>query len=367
MTIPYRADVIGSLLRPRYLSEARAALADGRMSNEEFKRIEDRAVDQVIAMQEGAGLDVVNDGELRRFSFLDHLLGDMEGVSDMPGAAVHFHAPDPAQDWDWRPPFTVTGRIRPKGPMMTIEEFSYARGRARVPVKITMPSPLVMYGAWSPEHSRPAYADPFELFADAADIIRAEARELARLGCTYIQIDSPDLGTLVDPENRSLREGLGMDTERTLTEGVDIINSVADVPGVTFGLHICKGNYQSKWIASGGYEFTAGKMFPRSANFDVFLLEYDDERSGSFAPLASVPDDKLVVLGLVSSKLAGIEAAGDLIARIDEAARYTGRERLALSTQCGFSPVSIGANLISEDIQQRKLELVAEVARQVWS
>src|SRR5437660_636634 len=239
MTVPYHADVIGSLLRPRYLSEARAALAAGRISNEDFKRIEGRAVDQAIAMQEACGLDVVNDGELRRFSFLDHLLGDMEGVSEMPGAPVRFHAPDPAQDWDWRPPFTVTGRIRPKGPMMTIEEFSYARGRARVPVKITMPSPLVMYSAWSPEHSPPACADPFE-------------------------------------------------------------------------------------------------------------------------PLASVPDDKLVVLGLVSSKLAGIEPAADLIARIDEAARYTGRERLALSTQCGFSPVSIGANLISEDIQQRKLELVAE-------
>jgi 5-methyltetrahydropteroyltriglutamate--homocysteine methyltransferase len=343
MTMPYRADVIGSLLRPRYLSEARAALADGRMSSEEFKRIEDRAVDQVIAMQEGCGLDVVNDGELRRFSFLDHLLGDMDGVSGMPGAPVRFHAPDPAEDWDWHPPFTVTGRIRPKGPMMTIEEFSYARGRARVPVKVTMPSPLVMYGAWSPEHSRPA-----------------------RLGCTYIQIDSPDLGTLVDPENRSLREGLGMDTERTLTEGVDIINSVADVPGVTFGLHICKGNYESKWIATGGYEFTADKVFSRSGNFDVFLLEYDDERSGSFEPLASVPDDKVVVLGLVSSKLPGIEPVDELVARIDEAARYVGKERLALSTQCGFSPVSIGGNLISEETQQRKLELVAEVAHRVW-
>ncbi len=267
----YHADVIGSLLRPHYLVQARAALAAGRMNMEEFKRIEDRAVDQALAMQESCGLDVVNDGELRRFSFLDHLLGDMEGVADMPGAPVRFHAPDPAQDWDWHPPFTVTGRIRPKGPMMTIEEFSYARGQARVPVKITMPSPLVMYSAWSPEHSRPAYSDPFELFADAAAIIRAEARELARLGCTYIQIDSPDLGTLVDPENRALREGLGMDTERTLTEGVDIINSVADVPGVTFGLHICKGNYESKWIATGGYEFTADKVFARSANFDVFL------------------------------------------------------------------------------------------------
>ena len=301
--MPYHADVIGSLLRPHYLVQARAALAAGQMDMEEFKRIEDRAVDQAIAMQEGCGLDVVNDGELRRFSFLDHLLGDMEGVADTPGAPVHFHAPDPAQDWDWHPPFTVTGRIRPRGPMMTIEEFSYARGRARVPVKITMPSPLVMYGAWSPELSHPAYSDPFELFTDAADIIRAEARELARLGCTYIQIDSPDLGTLVDPENRALREGLGMDTERTLTEGVDIINSVADVPGVTFGLHICKGNYESKWIATGGYEFTADKVFARSGNFDVFLLEYDDNRSGSFEPLANVPDDKVVVLGLVSSKV----------------------------------------------------------------
>ncbi|HEY6316131.1 MAG TPA: cobalamin-independent methionine synthase II family protein [Streptosporangiaceae bacterium] len=364
--MPYHADVIGSLLRPRYLWEARGALAAGQISNEEFKRIEDRAVDQAIAMQEGVGLDVVNDGELRRFSFLDHLLGDMEGVADMPGAAVHFHAPDPAQDWDWHPPFTVTGRIRPKGPMMSIEEFSYARGRARVPVKITMPSPLVIYSAWSPEHSRPAYSDPFELFVDAAEIIRAEARELARLGCTYIQIDSPDLGTMVDPENRELRESLGMDTERTLTEGVDIINSVADVPGVTFGLHICKGNYQSKWIATGGYEYTADKVFGRADNFDVFLLEYDDDRSGSFEPLANVPDDKVVVLGLVSSKLPGIEPASELIARIDEAARYVDRERLALSTQCGFSPVSIGGNLISEDTQQRKLELVAEVAHQVW-
>jgi 5-methyltetrahydropteroyltriglutamate--homocysteine methyltransferase len=366
MTMAYHADVIGSLLRPHYLVQARAALAAGQMNMEEFKRVEDRAVDQAFAMQEGCGLDVVNDGELRRFSFLDHLLGEMEGVAAIPGAAVRFHAPDPAQDWDWHPPFTVTGRIRPKGPMMSVEEFSYARGQARVPVKITMPSPLVMYGAWSPEHSRPAYSDPFELFADAAEIIRAEARELARLGCTYIQIDSPDLGTLVDPENRALREGLGMSTERTLTEGVDIINSVADVPGVTFGLHIRTGNYESKWIASGGYEYTADKVFSRSANFDVFLLEYDDERSGSFEPLAKVPDDKVVVLGLVSSKVPELEPADKLIARIDEAARYVGRERLALSTQCGFSPVSIGANLISEDTQQRKLELVAEVAHQVW-
>jgi 5-methyltetrahydropteroyltriglutamate--homocysteine methyltransferase len=360
----FHADVIGSLLRPSYLADARAALADGGMSAEDFKRIEDRAVDQAIAMQEGCGLDVVNDGELRRFSFLDHLLGDLDGVAEAPGAPITFYGAD-GSSWDWHSPVSVTGKLRAHR-MMTIEEFSYARARAHVPVKITMPSPLVMYSAWSPERSRSAYSDPYEMFADAAAIIREEARELARLGCTYIQIDSPDLGTLVDPENRSLRESLGMPTERTLTEGVDIINSVADVPGVTFGLHICKGNYQSRWIATGGYEFTAEAVFGRSTNYDVFLLEYDDERSGSFEPLAKVPDDKVVVLGLVSSKLSELEPPESLIARINEAAKYVGLDRLALSTQCGFSPVSIGANLISEDTQERKLELVAEVAHQVW-
>jgi 5-methyltetrahydropteroyltriglutamate--homocysteine methyltransferase len=362
----FHADVIGSLLRPRYVSEARAALAAGQISAADFKQIEDRAVDQAIAMQEGCGLDVITDGELRRFSFLDHLLGNMEGVAEAPGAPVTFHAAD-GSTWDWHSPVSVTGKIRAGRTMMSVEEFSYARARARVPVKITMPSPVVMYSAWSPERAGAAYSDAYELFADAAEIIREEARELARLGCTYIQIDSPDLGTLVDPENRALRESLGMPTERTLTEGVDIINSVADVPGVTFGLHICKGNYQSKWIGTGGYEFTAEAVFGRSSNFDVFLLEYDDERSGSFEPLAKVPDDKMVVLGLVSSKVAELEPADVLISRINEASKYVGLDRLALSTQCGFSPVSIGGNLISEDTQERKLELVAEVARQVWS
>jgi 5-methyltetrahydropteroyltriglutamate--homocysteine methyltransferase len=365
MPVNTRADVIGSLLRPRYLWEARAALDAGQVSAAEFKRIEDRAVDAAIALQEGCGLDVVTDGELRRFSFLDQLLGEIEGGTDIQGAAVRFHAQDPSQDWDWHPPVTITGKIRARR-QITLEEFTYARARARRPVKVTLPSPLLLYGAWSPELSTAAYADPWEMFADAAAIMREEAKTLARLGCTYIQIDAPDLGTLVDPENRELRESLGMPTERTLTEGVDIINSVGDVPGVTFGLHLCKGNYQSKWIAAGGYDSTADKIFSRMSNFGVFLLEYDDERSGSFEPLANVPDDKLVILGLVSSKWAEVEPADVLIARINEAARYVGLERLGLSTQCGFSPVSIGANLITQDTQQRKLELVGEVARQVW-
>jgi 5-methyltetrahydropteroyltriglutamate--homocysteine methyltransferase len=360
----YHADVIGSLLRPRHLFEARAALDAGQLEPHEFKQIEDRAVDEGIALQEGCGLDVVTDGELRRFSFLDQLLSEVEGVSERPGAGVNFHGRG-GEIWDWHAPITVTGKFRGTR-MLTLEEFAYARGRARKTVKVTLPSPLVLYSAWSPELSTAAYSDAYEMFADAATVIRNEVHALARLGCTYIQIDSPDLGTLVDPENRTLREELGMPTERTLTEGVDIIDSIADVPGVTFGLHLCKGNYQSKWIATGGYDSTAEAIFGRMHNIDVFLMEYDDERSGTFEPLAKVPDDKVVVLGLISSKTTEIEPAEAIVARVNEAAKYVDLERLAVSTQCGFASVSIGANLIGTDTQLAKLELVGEVAARIW-
>jgi 5-methyltetrahydropteroyltriglutamate--homocysteine methyltransferase len=355
--------VIGSLLRPRYLSQAQAQLAAGQLTPHEFKTIEDRAVDQAIAMQEGCGLDVVTDGELRRFSFLDHLLGDVDGFIPQPGATIVFHGHE--GQWEWAPPVTVASKLSSRR-QITVEEFAYARGRARVPVKVTLISPLILYTAWNPAVSAAAYKDAYELFADAAAIIKDEVAELARLGCSYVQIDSPDLGTLVDPENRTLREGLGMPTERTLTEGIEILNSIADVPGVTFGLHLCKGNNQSMWIATGGYDFIAEAVFGGLSNFDRFLLEYDDERSGGFEPLAKVPDDKAVVLGLITNKTGALEAAPDVVARINEAAKYVGLERLGVSTQCGFAPVSVGPNHLSEEDQERKLELVGEVAHQVW-
>jgi 5-methyltetrahydropteroyltriglutamate--homocysteine methyltransferase len=363
MTGTHHADVIGSLLRPHYLSQAQAELAAGGLRPHEFKTIEDRAVDQAIAMQEGCGLDVVTDGELRRFSFLDHLLGDVDGFIPQPGATIVFHGHE--GQWEWAPPVTVASKLRSRR-QITVEEFAYARGRARVPVKITLISPLILYTAWNPAVSTAAYKDAYELFADAAAIIKDEVTELARLGCSYVQIDSPDLGTLVDPENRTLREGLGMPTERTLTEGIEILNSIADVPGVTFGLHLCKGNNQSMWIATGGYDFIAEAVFGGLSNFDRFLLEYDDERSGGFEPLAKVPDDKAVVLGLITNKTGELESAPDVVARINEAAKYVGLERLGVSTQCGFAPVSVGPNHLSEEDQERKLELVGEVAHQVW-
>jgi 5-methyltetrahydropteroyltriglutamate--homocysteine methyltransferase len=363
MSQVHHSDVIGSLLRPKYLTRARDDYAAGRLTSPEFKRIEDRAVDGAIAMQESIGLDVVTDGEFRRFSFLDQVVSEVEGVEPIEGAPVHFKSA--TEDWIWHNPFTVTGKIRQRR-KITLEEFAYNRARASNRIKITFPSPLLFYSAWSPERSTAAYRDAFELFADAAAIIRDECAALAALGCTYIQIDSPDIGTIVDPENRDLRESLGMPTERTLTEGLDIFNSVGDVPGVTFGVHVCKGNNMSQWIGAGGYETTAEAMFTRLTNFDVFLLEYDDERSGSFEPLAGAPDDKQIILGLVSSKTTTLESVGEITARINDAAKYTGLERLGVSTQCGFSSTLPGANLTTEDVQEQKLELVAEVAHTIW-
>jgi|SRR5579875_3742687 len=368
MTADCHADVIGSLLRPDYLVRARAAHEAGELSAARYKEIEDRAVDQVLAMQEGAGLDVVTDGELRRHTFIDQLLEAVEGLTPDPGAEsdhipVPFHDEGGSERSVFRIPVSVTDRLRRRR-MMTVEEYAYARARARRPVKVTLPSPLMLFLAWSPSRSRDAYRDPFDLFADGLRLMREEAEELARLGCTYIQIDAPDFGQLVDEAQRRAWEAAGISVPRVMSEGAEMLNEVAAVPGVTFGLHLCKGNYESHWISAGGYEALA-ELFPRLSNYDRLLLEYEDERSGSFEPLARVPDEKVVVLGLISSKLAELEAPERLLARIADASRFHPREQLAISTQCGFASAGPG-NKISEDAQERKLQLVAEVARRAW-
>jgi 5-methyltetrahydropteroyltriglutamate--homocysteine methyltransferase len=249
--------------------------------------------------------------------------------------------------------------------MMTVEEYSYTRARARRPVKVTLPSPLMLFLVWSPGRSRDAYRDPFELFADGLRLMREEAEELARLGCRYIQVDAPDFGQLVDQTQRDAWERAGISVDRVFSEGADMLNEVAGIPGVTFGLHLCRGNYDSDWISSGTYETISKQLFRRAAKYDVFLLEYDDERSGSFSALSDVPDDKVVVLGMVSSKFGTMEPADQLAARIREASGFFPREQLALSTQCGFASAGPG-NAISEDDQENKLRLVAEVADRVW-
>ncbi|MBO0686881.1 MAG: cobalamin-independent methionine synthase II family protein [Candidatus Dormibacteraeota bacterium] len=364
MEVAYRSDVLGSLIRPPALVRARAALHAGELSLAEFKVFEDRAVDQAIALQEGAGLDVVTDGEMRRLAFTDHLRASVEGVAPGSGDVTPtFHG---ATDEAVMPGMgVVVDRLRRRR-MLTPEEFTYARARARRPVKVTLPSPLLVYPMWSSDRSREAYRDIFELFRDGAGLIREEAQELAALGCTYIQVDAPDLGTLVDPAHRQRVATIGMTAERMLSEGIEIVNSIADVPGVTFGLHLCRGNQGARWIGRGDYDQIAEAVFQKASNYDVLLLEYDDERSGSFEALRRVPDDKVVVLGLVSTKRADLESRELMEARVAEAARHFPRDQLAISTQCGFSPGVTGKSPASEETQQAKLGLVAEVARRVW-
>jgi 5-methyltetrahydropteroyltriglutamate--homocysteine methyltransferase len=369
MQIEYRAEVIGSMLRPDFLKDARKRWEAGSLGTSAFKRVEDRAVDEMIALQERCGVDVVTDGEMRRTHFIAPLTDVISGVKPIPAFTRVWRRPheknQPAEQANIQVQYAVVDRIQ-RLRSLTNEEFAYARARATKPLKVTLPSPLMMTLRWSPEHSRTAYPDPFALFRDAGDIIRQEARELAALGCEYIQIDAPELGMLCDPERR--REDFaerGMDPERLLTEGIDIINSVADVSGVSFALHLCRGNNKGYYVGEGGYESIAKQVFQRARNFSRFLLEYDDWRSGSFEPLRDVPPDKSVVLGLISTKRVDLESTAGVLARIDEASKYFPREQMALSTQCGFGTVWEG-NPISQATQEAKLRLVADVARRAW-
>ena len=369
MPINYRAEVIGSMLRPQYLKDARKRWEAGTLPTLEFKRVEDRAVDEMIALQQRCGVDVVSDGEMRRTHFIAPLTDVISGVKAIPAFSRVWRRPhekdQPAEETDIQVQYAVVDKIR-RLRSLTNEEFAYARGRAKKPLKVTLPSPLMMTLRWSPEYSRHAYPDPFALFSDAADIVRQEARELAALGCEYIQIDAPELGMLCDPDRR--REDFadrGMDPARLLSEGIDIINSVADVAGVTFALHLCRGNNKGYYVGEGGYDAIAKQVFQRARNFSRFLLEYDDWRSGSFEPLRDIPTDKSVVLGLISTKRVELESRDSVLQRIDEAAKFFPRDQMALSTQCGFGTVWEG-NPIPESTQEAKLRLVADLAHQVW-
>jgi 5-methyltetrahydropteroyltriglutamate--homocysteine methyltransferase len=249
---------------------------------------------------------------------------------------------------------------------MAVEEFTYLRGRTTVPAKVTLLSAQQAAAYYDPQKSTGAYATLDAYLADLVDFTRREIAELKRLGCEYVQIDAPQYAALLD---ETIREGYrqrGSDPDKLLAASVEMDNAIIDGhSGVTFGIHICRGNYQSMFYASGGYDRIAGQVFGKS-KFDRFLLEYDDERSGTFAPLRHVPDGRVVVLGLVSSKLTRMESADTLKARIREASQVVPLDRLAISPQCGFASTHEG-NRISPDVQRQKLELVARVAKEVWT
>jgi 5-methyltetrahydropteroyltriglutamate--homocysteine methyltransferase len=367
--LTFRAENLGSLLRPPYLIAARQAVASGELSRFEYKRIEDRAVDEAIELQEACGLDVHTDGEARRDVFTGSLIDAVEGIEGPPPPATEWRGAEAYGTRDMTRTVarhSVSGKLRRVRSLAT-EEFTYLRARAGRSTKVTLPSPLMLGKWWNPETSPAAYADPFDAFRDAGQILEDEIRELACLGCTYVQIDSPDIATLADPAVRAQYDRLGIGSERMLQEGVELLNSLAAAgDGLTFGLHLCKGNSEGRYLAAGSYDAIAADVFPRLTGYDVLLLEYDDERSGGFEPLKLALERQVLVLGLVSTKNPVVESERDILHRIEEAARFVPLERLAVSCQCGFASTSRG-NRITPDQQRQKLELVGRVARRVWS
>ena len=366
----YRAETVGSLLRPAYLAEARAAREAGTISAGELKAAEDRAVDESIALQAECGLDIVSDGEMRRGVFTGSLIDAIEGIGGPPPPPTTWHGAEEYGTEDLTRTVarhSVSETLRRVRSVAT-EEYTYLRARTDLPAKATLPSPL-MLGKWCyPGTSTDAYPDPFEAFADAARILAEEIRELSRLGCTYVQIDATDIATLADPAVRAQYDGLGIGADRMLGEGIAILDGLAETAdaGVTMAIHLCKGNSEGRFIASGGYGAIAAEVFPRLEAYDVLLLEYDDERSGSFEPLAEVLDHHVVVLGLVSSKNPTVEDDDEVVARIEAASAFIPSERLALSCQCGFASTA-GGNRITPEVQRAKLELVGRVADRVWT
>lgn len=357
----FHSEVVGSLLRPTYLIEAREQFAEDNISAADFKAIEDRAVDESIALQENAGIDIITDGEMRRYAFYGHLIEALEGFDKYGGWAIPFTDESGEQLVLKRP--VVVEKLRWKRSMCA-EEWVYLRSRNRNHGKVTMLSAQQAAAYYDPEKSKGAYATRDAYLADIVDFSRHDVSELIRLGCTYIQIDAPQYAALLDPKMREGYIQRGSDPDKLIDTCIEMDNAIIDGhPGITFGIHICRGNNQSKFYARGDYGPIA-RIFSQT-HFSRFLLEYDDARSGGFEPLQHVPDDRTVVLGLVTTKKPRLESANELRQRIAEAARIIPLERLALSPQCGFASTMEGNHLTFDD-QLRKLELVASVAREVW-
>ena len=363
-----RTDVVGSLLRPPELLAAQERLARGELSHAAFKRIEDGAVDDAVALQEEAGLDVVTDGEMRRLSFQSQLTAAVDGFGDWNLDAFLWGDWQSAELGELhveRPPIGVIGKLRRKRSLAT-EEFTYVRGRTDRVVKVTLPSPSLFANFWDPERSTSAYRNLEEFLEDVAEVLREDVDELVRLGATYVQLDAPQYPLLIDPAYRTFYESRGWPAERWLDLGLELDNHViGNHPNVTFGFHLCRGNQASRWLVEGGYDWLADRIFPR-IRADRLLLEYDDKRSGTFEALRAVPDGKVVVLGLVTTKTSRRETVEELVSRIREAEAFVPSQRLALSPQCGFGTSVVG-NALSFDDQRAKLRTIVETAAAVWS
>ena len=368
MAFPYHADHVGSLLRPRELLDARN---DPHVTREQLTGIEDRHILDVLERQRAAGLTIFTDGELRRAGFMSDFYESVDGLD---------HEYEPARTWTGAPSGVraargigapggaVVAKLR-QTKRLTKHEADFLKRHAPGDIKMTLPTanqfPAIAYKKGLSDRVYPTYSD---FLWDIVPIVKAEIHALVNEGIKYIQLDAPRYSYYVDPKwRRHIQDEMGVDPDVALDEAIRVDNAClegAKRDGVTLAIHLCRGNNRSQWYAEGGYDPIAERLFSQ-LNVDVFLLEYDSERAGTFDVLRFVPRTKAVVLGLVSSKVPQLESEDRLIRRIEEASRYVPLDHLAISPQCGFASTMEG-NLLSEQDQWRKLELVVNTARQVW-
>ena len=372
-----RIDQVGSLLRPKKLKDAYARHGRGAASDVILREAQDEAIHTVILQQEARELPVLTDGEYRRLNFQDSFVESVSGFlaerqtlqfqesRTQGGQALQRWQPDSAKTDPklqyWR---SITQRLR-LNENQPLKEWRFAKKLTKKPVKVSLISPDRILENFERQNASGVYTDAEEYLADVVSICRRLATQLADAGCPYIQIDAPSYTAYVDTQSLERMRAAGLDPSTKMERSMMADNAIiGGVKGVTFGMHLCRGNVRSMWHREGSYDAIAERLF-NTLKHERFLLEYDTERAGGFEPLRFVPRDRIVVLGLVSTKVPALEAAGDLKRRIDEAARYLPLDQLALSPQCGFSSNIVG-NLLSEDDQWRKFDLIREVARDVW-
>ena len=360
---PFRADHIGSLLRPKPLREAFRKHASKDLSDAEFRAAQDQAIRDVIRLQEDCGLEVVTDGEFRRTSYWEKFVRLTQGLV-VRSSEFKFHD-EQGHESDFTAPYAA-GKVSRREPI-TADEFRFVKGATLKAGKITMPAPSTMHFYRFADWGDPkAYDDAAAFLRDLGKVYQQEIAELTAAGCRYVQIDEVAIAILCDPAAREKVKAAGGNADALVDLYIDALNqAVAGKPaGVTIGVHVCRGNYKGMYLSEGGYDSMAERFFGRT-NVNHFLLEFDTPRAGGFDPLRFVSRDKGVVLGLVSSKTPVLESIDTLKRRADEAAKYVDLSRLAISPQCGFAS-TIGGNPVTEADERAKLRLCVEAARAVW-
>jgi len=360
MKPPFRADQVGSLLRPKALAEARAKFRKNGISSGELKTLEDKCIRDAIRQQEAVGLQSITDGEFRRDWWHLDFMTQLDGVTAIANPGPKFGGTEE------QPPIpSVTGKVGCSKPIM-VNDFSFLKENTKQTAKFTIPSPAMLHlrGGRS-SISKQVYPDLAEFWADTAAAYRKAIRYLADAGCTYLQLDDVSFSYLCDPKIRETARKNGDDPAKLPRTYADAVSeALKERPaGMTVTMHTCRGNFKSSWVASGGYEPVAEAMF--SSAVDAFFMEFDSERAGGFEPLRYLPKGKKIVLGLITSKSPALEEKDFIKRRIEEACKYVPLENLCLSPQCGFSSTHHG-NSLTADEQWRKLGLVVEVSREVW-